>query len=109
VSSTNLKEFEYECLDEAVKLLIAHTISQSPDDRVSGHKYSVQGLSGTKFLVHQEWAIWFIVKWWIWDADMPQALIANEMGYGKTFASVAAAMICKLLSEKVVMVLPLSI
>jgi len=35
--------------------------------------------------------------------------VADEMGLGKTFTSVAAAMICKLLTEKVVMGLLLSI
>ena len=40
---------------------------------------------------------------------MPGALVVQEMGLGKTFTSVAAAMICKLLTEKVVMRLLLSI
>jgi len=40
---------------------------------------------------------------------MPRALVADEMGLGKTFTSVAAAMHCKLVTEKVVMGLPLSI
>jgi hypothetical protein len=40
---------------------------------------------------------------------MPGALVADEMGLGKTFTSVAAAMLCKLLTEKVVMGLQLSI
>jgi hypothetical protein len=40
---------------------------------------------------------------------MPGALVAGEMGLGKTFTSVAAAMHCKLVTEKVVMELPLSI
>ena len=31
-------EFEHECLDEAVRLLNAHPIRQSTDDRVPGHK-----------------------------------------------------------------------
>jgi len=35
--------------------------------------------------------------------------VADEMGLGNTFTSVAPAMICKLLTEKVVMGLPLSI
>jgi SNF2 family DNA or RNA helicase len=35
--------------------------------------------------------------------------VADEMGLGKTFTSVAAAMLCKLLTEKVVMELPPSI
>jgi len=35
--------------------------------------------------------------------------VAEEMGLGKTFTSVAAAMLCKLVTEKVLMGLPLSI
>jgi len=32
-------EFEHECLDEVVGLLMVHPIRQSPDDRVLGHMY----------------------------------------------------------------------
>jgi hypothetical protein len=39
---------------------------------------------------------------------MPGALVADEMGLGKTFTSVAAAMLCKLVTKKDVMGLPLS-
>jgi len=102
-------EFEHECLDVAVRLLNAHQICQSTDDRVPGHKYSIPGLPGTQCLAHQVWAIWFIVRRWVWVSDMPGALVANEMGVGKTFTSIAAAMLCKLVTEKVVMGLPLSI
>jgi len=109
VLNTINNEFEHECLDEAVRLLNAHTIRQSTDDCVPGHKYSIPGLPGTEFLAHQVWGIWFIVRRWVWDADMPGALVADEMGLGKTFTSVAAAMLCKLVTEKVVMGLPLSI
>jgi len=109
VRNTIINEFEHECLDEAVRLLNAHPIRLSPDDRVPGHKYSIPGLPGTKFLAHQVWAIWFIVRRWVWDTDMPGGLVEDEMGLGKTFTSVAAAMLCKLVTEKVVMGLPLSI
>ena len=102
-------KFEHECLDEVVRLLNIHSIRQSADDCVPGHKYSIPGLPGTKFLAHQVWAIWFIVRRWVWDADIPGALVADEMGLGQTFTSVAAAMICKLLTEKVVIGLPLFI
>jgi hypothetical protein len=102
-------EFEHQCLDEAVRLLNAHSIGQSTDDRVRGYKYSIPGLPGTKYVAHQVWAIWFIVRRWVWDADMPGVLLADEMGLGKTFTAVAAAMLWKLLTEKVVMGLPLSI
>ena len=84
VLSTINNEFEHERLDEAVSLQ-------------------------TKFLAHNVWAIWFIVRQWVWDADMPGALVADEMGLGKTFTSVAAAMSCKLVTENVVMGFPLSI
>jgi hypothetical protein len=46
---------------------------------------------------------------WVSDADMPGAMVADEMGVGKTTALVAAAIICKLLTENIVMGLPLSI
>ena len=109
VFNTINNEFKHECLNEAVRLLNVHPIRQSTDDRVPGHKYSIPGLPGTKFLAHQVWAIWFIMRRWVWDADMPGALVADEMGLGKAFTSVAAAMLSKLLTEKVVMGLPLPI
>jgi len=109
VLSTINNEFEHESLNEAVRLLNAHPICQSTDERVPGHKYSIPGLPGTKFLGHQVWAISFILRRWAWDTDMPGELMADEMGLGKTFTSVAAAMLCKLVTEKVVMGLPLSI
>jgi len=40
---------------------------------------------------------------------MPGALVADKIYLGKTFTSVAVALICKLLTEKVEMESPLSI
>jgi hypothetical protein len=40
---------------------------------------------------------------------MPGALVADEMGLGKTFSSVVAAMLCTLVTKKVVIGLPLSV
>jgi hypothetical protein len=79
VLDTINNEFEHESLDEAVKLLNMHPILQSTDHHVSGHKYSIPGLPGTKLLAHQVWAIWFIVTRWVSDADMPAAPLADEM------------------------------
>jgi len=106
--NTMNNKFEHQCLNAAVRLLNAHPIRQSMDDHVPGHKYSIPGLPRTKFLAHQVWAIWFTVSRWVWDTDMPGALVADEMGLGKTITSAAAAIICKLLTETVVMGLPLS-
>jgi len=109
VVDTINKELEHRCLDEAVRLPNAHPICQSTVDCVPGHKYSIGGLPGTKFVVHQVWATSFIVRRWVSDSDMPGALVADEMGLGMTVIPVAAAIISKLLTEKVVMGLPLSI
>jgi hypothetical protein len=107
--STINNGFEHECLDEAFRLLNAHLICQSTDNWVPGQIYSIPGLPGTQFLAHQVWAIWFIVRRWVWDADMLGALVVDKMGLGKTFTSVAAAMLCNLVTENIVMRLPLSI
>jgi hypothetical protein len=58
-------EFEHECFAEAVRILTAHPICQLTDDCGPGHKYSIPGLPGTRFMVQQVWAIWFIVKRWV--------------------------------------------
>jgi hypothetical protein len=50
-----------------------------------------------------------IMRRWVWDDHMPGALVADEMGLRMTFTSVEAAMICRLLTEKVVIGLALSI
>jgi len=99
---------EQECLDEVVSLLNAHLRYQSTDACVPGCMYSIPILPRTKFLVHQVWAIWFNVRTWFGDCNMPGVLVADEMGIGITFTSVATAMICKLPTEKLVNGLPLS-
>jgi len=109
VLSTMNYELEHEGLDEVVRLLNADSIPQSTDDHVPGHKCSIPGLLRTEFLVHKVSAIWFIVRGWVWDADIPGALVADVMGLGNTFTLVSVAMLCKLVTEKVVMVLPQSI
>jgi hypothetical protein len=109
VLSTINNEFEYKCLDAAVRQLNALPLHQSTDGRVPGHNNSIPGLPGTNILVHQVFAKLFVLQRWVRDADMPGALVADEMGLGKTFTSFAAAMHCNLVTKKVVMGLPLSI
>ena len=68
----------------------------------------MSGLPGTEFLADKVSAIWFVVSRWIWDADMPGALVADEIVLRNPFTLVVAAMICKLVTEKVLTELPLS-
>jgi len=41
------------------------------------------------------------------DSDQSGVLVGDEVGVGKTLSFVVVAMICKLLTEKVVMGMPL--
>jgi hypothetical protein len=84
VLTTINSEFDQMCLDQGVRLLDAEPIRQSTNVQVLDPKYSIPGLSGTKFLGHQVCAIWFIMRRWVCDADMPGVLVADEMGLGKT-------------------------
>jgi hypothetical protein len=86
-------KFEHKGLDEAFGLHNARTIHKSPDDHGPGCMYSIPGLQGTMFLVDQGLTTWFIVRRWVCDADMAEALVANKMGLGKTFTSVAVVML----------------
>jgi len=47
VLSTINNKFEYNCLDEAVRLLNADPLRQSTDDQVPGFNYSIQGVPRT--------------------------------------------------------------
>jgi hypothetical protein len=109
VLNTITNEFEHECLNEAVRLPNAGRIPQSPDVCVPGCMYSIPGQCGTKCLVHQVWAIWFVMARWVWNADVLGALLTDEMGIGKTCTSVGTAKLCKLVTEIFVNGLPLFI
>jgi len=70
-------------------------------DRVPGNMHQISYMCGTKWYAYQVGAICFIVIRWVWDLDVPGVLVADGMNLGKTFTSVAAAIICTLLTEKV--------
>jgi hypothetical protein len=93
--------FEHECLEEAVALLGAVPRGDSHADAIRGPKYTLKQFPEVRFLAHQIWAIWFIVRRWIFDVDLPGALLADEMGLGKTFTILAAALYAKSIAEDV--------
>jgi len=55
----------FEHLDEEIRLLNTCSIQQLKCVRVSSTKYSIPGLPGARFLEHQIWPIWYIVRCWI--------------------------------------------
>ena len=102
IMATLNNSFEHECLEEAVTLLGANHRPDSMDDGIRGQKYTLKYFPGVSFLAHQIWGIWFIVRRWIFDYDLPGALVADEMGLGKTFTVLAAALYAKCLVEDVI-------
>ena len=97
--------FEHECLEEAVVLLGATSRPDAPDDQIRGTKYVLKPIPAITLLAHQIWAIWFIIRRWVFDIDLPGVLLADEMGLGKTFTVLAASLYAKtvaheLMSEK---------
>jgi hypothetical protein len=108
VLNTIKNKFQHECLEEGDRLRNDHTIRQSADVLVPGPKHSIPGLPRTKFLVHYIWAIWYILRRWVLDADVPGVLVADQMGLGNTVTLAAAAITCSIVTEKVGMGLPLS-
>jgi len=90
----------------AVRLLSANQICQMSNNCVPDNKSYIPDQPGTKCLAQQVCCIWFILKRWVWVLDMPCLPAADEMCIGKKFNTAAVAMICKLLTEKDVVVLP---
>ena len=45
---------------------------------------------------------------WVWDLEMPEVLVADQIGLGKAFTLVAEATICKFSTKNVVVALPWS-
>ena len=87
--------FEHECLEEAVALLGATSRPDAQDDLIRGTKYLLKPFPSVTFLAHQIWGIWFLVRRWLFDIDLPGVLLADEMGLGKTFTVLAAALFAK--------------
>jgi len=96
-------KFEHDFLDEAVRLRNAHPIRQSRDAHVPDHKNSSPGLTETTFLVHKSWAIYFILRRWISNGEMPGILVTDIMGLRTAFTLVAVAHLWKIVTDKVVM------
>ncbi len=90
---------EHQCLEEAIFLLGAVARTDAPEDTIRGTKYKLKALPNVTFLAHQIWAIWFIVRRWVFDVDLPGVILADEMGLGKTFTVMAAALYAKMLTH----------
>jgi len=102
LSSYN-NEFEYEYLDEIVRLLNTNPMHKLKVDHIPVNSYSIPGPLGIKLLVPQDWAILFFSRRWGWDLDLPGVLVDSEMCLGKRLTSVAGVIICSVLNPKVVL------
>ena len=91
--------FEHECLEEAVALLGATSRPDAPDDLFRGTKYLLKSFPSVSFLAHQMRAIWFLVRLWLFDVDLPGVLLADKMGLRKTFTALAAAVFAKTIAH----------
>ena len=87
-------------MEEAVALLGATSRPDALADQIRGTKYLLEPFLSVTFLAHQIWAIWFIVRRWVFDVDLPGVLLADEMGLGKTVTVLAAALYAKVVSNK---------
>ena len=94
--------FEHECLEEAVALLGATSRPDALADQIRGMKYLLEPFPSVAFLTHQIWVIWFIVRRWVFNVDLPGVLLVDEMGLGKTFTVLAAALYAKIVSDELV-------
>jgi len=100
---------EPACLVEVVGLLNTNLISPLNLPWISVIECSIACPPGNRFWLHQVWAQSCIVRRWVWDLNMPVALVADEMGLGKKDISVPTGMIRALQTEKVVVGLLLTI
>jgi len=93
-------------VDDVIQVLNPNLISQLQKDCVHGKKLAIPGQHESMFVVNKVWAMWLNVWEWIVNADNPGVLAADDLGFGKRFPSVSVTIICKLMSELVVLRLP---
>ena len=92
--------FKLECLEVVVALLGATSRPDGLADQIRHTKHHLEPFPSVTFHTHQIWAIWFIVRCWVFDVDLPGVLLADEMGLGKTFTVLAAALCAKVVSNE---------
>ena len=71
-------------------------------DQIRGTKYLLEPFPSVAFLTHQIWVIWFIVRRWVFDVDLPRVLLVDEMGLSMTFSVLAAALYAKIVYNELV-------
>ncbi|KAF8523045.1 SNF2 family N-terminal domain-containing protein [Trichophaea hybrida] len=92
--------YEHECFDDALKYLDAKPAPRINGEVPGGPKWILPGIPNGRFMMHQVWAVWFVIKRWLWESSLPGVLIADEMGLGKTWTAIGAAMTSKIIYEQ---------
>ena len=88
-------------MEDSVALLGATSRPDAPADQIQGTKYLLKPFPSGSFLIYQIWAIWFIVRCWVFDVGLPGVLLADSMGLGKTFTVLVAALYAKVVSNEI--------
>ena len=94
--------YEQECFDDALKYLDAKPAPLIIGEVPGGPKWVLPGIPNGRFMMHQVWGIWFVIRRWLWHSSLPGVLIADEMGLGKTWTAIGAAMTSKFICEQAI-------
>ena len=90
--------FEHECLDLAIQNLGASLLPAVEGD-MGPQVFRIPGIPKGRFLPHQVWGIWFLVDR-IVENSVPVALLADDVGLGKTFTALGALLHLKWISSE---------
>lgn len=98
VGSNLNNDFEHQCLELAVRKLGAEMLEPRDGD-IGNRVLRIPGIPNGRFLPHQIWGIWFLVDRIITDAP-PVALLADDMGMGKTFTALGTVLHLKWIASE---------
>ena len=86
-------DFEHQCFEDAVRMLGGQLLTPVEGD-IGPRMLRIPGIPNGRFLPYQVWGVWFIVERILADRP-PVALMANDIGLGKTHCTLAILLYLK--------------
>ena len=86
-------DFEHQCFEDAVRMLGAQLLTPVEGD-IGPRMLRISEIPNGRFLPHQVWGVWFIVERILADRP-PVALIADDMGLGKSHCALTTLLYLK--------------